>query len=109
MKHLPKNKKNFKFKQEPMILHIACRNLDSAEKILKKIRDSGFKRAGIISLGGKNKIVMIEIIGTEKIEFPLIKKGKLLVDKEFLKEVLNKSNKNLERNWKKIEKLRKSL
>ncbi|MEA3414418.1 MAG: tRNA wybutosine-synthesizing 3 family protein, partial [Nanoarchaeota archaeon] len=62
---IKKLKGNFKFKQEPPILHVACRNLESAKKLLEnglKI----FKRSGIISLG-KNFIV--ELNGTNKIEF----------------------------------------
>lgn len=97
---------DFKFKQEPMILHIACKDIISAQGMLRKVRGAGFKRAGIISFG---KTIVIEVIGTEKIEFPLIKKGKLLVDEDFLKIVIKKSNENLKRNWKKIGKLRKSL
>jgi len=95
---------NLKFKSEPLILHIACRDLDSAKILLDKIRDAGFKRAGIISLG---KNIIIEIIGTEKMEFPLVKDGKLLVNWDFLKIVLERANSNLERGWEKIKKLRK--
>ena len=105
MKKIPKQG-DFKFKQEPMILHIACKDIDGAGELLNKIRDAGWKRAGIISLG---KNIVIEVIGTEKIEFPLMLNGKLLVEKDFLREVLERSNANLEKNWKKIENLEKSL
>lgn len=103
--HIP-TKGNFKFKQEPMILHIACRDLESASEMLNKIRDVGLKKVGIISLG---KNIIIEVVGTEKMEFPLVKDGKLLADKEFLYEIFDRSGENLEKNWKRIEKLRKSL
>jgi len=97
---------NFKFKQEPPILHIACDNIDNAKILLNKIRDVGLKRAGIISLG---KNIIIEVIGTEKIEFPLMKNGELLVNEDFLELVIEKSNENLEKGWNKIEKLAEVL
>lgn len=97
---------NFKFKQEPPILHIACKDVDSAKIMLNKIRDAGWKRAGIISLG---KNIVIEMIGTDKIEFPLIKNDKLLVNENFLELVINKSNENIEKGWSKINQLAKLL
>lgn len=98
---------NFKkFKQEPPILHVACKTLEDAENLLKKAQLAGWKRSGIISLG---KNIVVELISTEKIEFPLFKSGKLLVENDFLKIVLEKANENLEKGWAKIEKLRKSL
>jgi len=99
-------KKNLKFKSEPPILHIACRELKDAERILKKIRDAGWKRSGIISL---EKNITVELIGTDKLEFPLTKNGKILVDKNFLGIVIEKANKNLKKGWKKIEKLEKII
>jgi tRNA wybutosine-synthesizing protein 3 len=105
MQEIPK-KGDFKFKQEPPILHVSCKDMVSAKRLLKKVQKSGWKRSGIISI---SKTAILEIIGTDKIEFPLVKKGKLLVNEEFLKEVLKKSNENLEKGWMKIEKLAKSL
>ena len=93
---------DFKFKSEPPILHVACETLENSEELLKKAQLAGWKHSGIISLG---KNIVVEIISSEKIEFPLIENGKVLVDDNFLRIVLEKSNKNLEIGWKKIEKL----
>ena len=101
-----KLKGNLKFKQEPFIFHVACRDLDGAKKLIEKAHKVGWKRAGVISL---SKNIIVEINGNEKIDFPLVKKGKLLVSEEFMAEVVKKSNSNLERNWKKVEELRKEL
>lgn len=106
MKNIPNTKQNLKFKQEPMILHIACKNLENANHLLKIAQKSGFKKIGIIAM---NKRIIIEINASEKIEFPLMQKNKLLVNKEFLKIVLKKANKNLEKNWKKIKKFEKLI
>jgi len=103
LKHeLSKVKGNVKFKQEPPILHVACKTLSSAQSLLKKAQTVGFKRSGIISVG---KRVMVELISTEKLEFPIMKKGNTLIGEEFLREIVEKSNKNLSRGWKKIDNL----
>ncbi len=99
-------KGDYKFKQEPVILHVACADLKSAENLLNKSQEAGFKRSGIISLG---KNIIVEINSTEKIDFPLIEEGQVLVSEEFLEKVLKKANKNLEKGWQKIEKLKKSF
>jgi len=97
---------NFKYKQEPPILHVACRTLEEAENLLKKAQLSGFKRSGVITLSGN---IIVELISTEKMEFPLIKEGMMLVEGEFLRIVIQKSNENLEKGWKKIENLEKNI
>lgn len=105
MKKIPR-KGSFKFKQESPIVHIVCKSSEDAEKILKKSQETGWKRSAIISFGNN---IVAELIGTEKIDFPLIKNGKLLVSENFLRIVLEKANKNIEKGWLKIEKLAKSL
>ena len=100
------NKLNLKFKSEPPILHISCKTLEGAKEILNKARNSGWKRSGIISLG---KNIIVELISTEKLEFPLIKKGNLLVDEDFLRIVLEKANNNLKKGWLKIGIFNKNL
>lgn len=95
-----------KFKQEPLILHVACADLESAQKILKIARELGLKRSGIISL---EKNIVVEIIGNEKIEFPILENKKILVDEKFLKIVLKKANENLKKSWEEIEKLEKEI
>lgn len=99
-------KNNLKFKSEPPILHVCCKTLKGAEEILNKARDSGWKRSGIISLG---KNIIVELISTEKLEFPLVQNENLLVDKNFLEIVLEKANNNLKKGWKKIQQLEESL
>jgi tRNA wybutosine-synthesizing protein 3 len=108
MKCIPKeqSKLNLKFKSEPPILHIVCRNLKLASDILEKAKNAGWKHSGIISAGDS---IVVEIASTEKLEFPLTKNGKLLVDKVFLDIVLEKANEKLKNGWKKIEKFEKII
>ena len=95
-------KKSIKFKQEPCIIHIACKTLKDAEQILKKAQFAGWKRSGIISSG---KRFVVESISTERLEFPIVEKGKILVSDDFLRIIVKKSNENLKKSWGKIEKL----
>ncbi len=95
-----------KFKQEPCILHVACKSFGDAEKIYEKAKQGGWKRSGIIASG---KRFVVEMNGTEKLEFPIINKRKILVDDYFLKLIIKKSNKNLKKSWERIEQLRKLI
>lgn len=95
-----------KFKQEPCIIHIACKTLSDAEKMLDYAQLAGWKKAGIIATG---KRFVVEMSGTEKLEFLIMNNGKLLVNNEFLELIVKKCNENLKKSWGKIEKLEKIL
>ena len=95
-----------KFKQEPCILHVACKSLEDAEKLLKNAQLAGWKRSGIIATGNR---FVCELIGTDKLEFFIIDKGKILVNDLYLDLVIRKSNENLKKSWDKIQKLEKLL
>lgn len=95
------------FKVDPVILHVACKNINCAKKLLNVARDIGFRRSGVISIG-KSKIIL-ELISTEKIEAIVSKNGRLLIDEDYFKVLVKEGNKKLEKTWKKIEKLLNSL
>jgi tRNA wybutosine-synthesizing protein 3 len=101
-----KEKGMIKFKQEPPILHVHCNTLEDAKRLLRKAQLAGWKKSGIISSG---KRFILEMNATEKLEFLIMDKGKILVDENFLKLIVKKSNENLKKGWLKIEKLQKSL
>ncbi len=101
-----KTGKNIKFKLEPCILHVNCRTLNDAEEICSKAKSVGWKKTGII--GMKNGF-SVELNGTDRLEFPVIENKKILVDDEFLKIVVDESNKKTEKSWMKIEKLEKLI
>ncbi|MAE42953.1 hypothetical protein CMO93_04220 [Candidatus Woesearchaeota archaeon] len=102
---LPKN--DVRFLMEPAILHIACKNIEAAKKLLNIARDIGFRRSGIISIG-KNRIVL-ELISTERIDTIISKNGKLLIDENYFEVLVNEGNKKLEKTWGKINKLYKAI
>ena len=52
---------------------------------------------------------MVELHSTEHIDFPIMYKGRVLVDDKFLKIVLKEANSRLERVWSKINKLKERV
>ncbi len=102
---LGKNKK-IKFKLEPCILHVACKTLEDAEELYNKAKIAGWKKSGIV--GMKNGFTT-ELNSTERLEFPIIDRKKILVDDEFIKIFVDEANKKLEKSWLKIQKLQKLI
>jgi len=93
------------FRQEPLILHICCKTINDAKKLLNIARTI-FKRAGIITL---NKKIIIEIIGTEFIHTIMARNKRLLVNDSYLKELVNEANKKLKTNKNKINKFNRLI
>ena len=94
------------FKIEAAILHIACKDTASAEKLLKLVRSIGYKRAGIISVSDSP---IVEIIGTENLVCPVSENGTVLVKEDYLKTIVKEANFKLGENQKKLENLLKVL
>lgn len=94
------------FKQEPCILHVAARNMETAQILLDKAKFAGFKRSGIIA---SRKRIILELMSTEHLEFPIVINKKILADNNFLKIITKEANKKLKRTWKKIKNLENLL
>ena len=92
-----KQKNQIWFKQQPIILHVACRNLDAANKLLGISRKI-FRRAGIIGIT-KRKI-MIEIIGDERLQTIIADKD-FVADEHYIKKLIKYANENFAENKKK--------
>ena len=101
-----KEKRNIKLKTESPIIHVTCLELKDAKKLKVISNLAGFKKTGLISF---DKKIILEISSGEKIELPIIRKGKLLIEEDFLKVIVEESNKKLETSWEKIKKLEKEL
>jgi len=93
------------FQQTPCILHVACKDLNSAHDLVNKAKLVGWKHSGIMSL----KRFMVELHSTEKLEFPIIENRKLLVNDDFLRLIIKQASKRLEKTWKKIKNLEKII
>lgn len=103
LEKIPKNKLRFRF--ESMILHVACKNLDDADSLLKKAKKL-FKHSGIISV--KDKFV-IEIRDSGFIEAVIAINGKLVVNDNYLKILVSEANKKLDLAYKRINLLKKVI
>ncbi|MBI2654195.1 hypothetical protein HYX02_05300 [Candidatus Woesearchaeota archaeon] len=93
------------FKQQPLILHVACRNLDAAKKLLDVSRKI-FRRAGIIGI--TNRKVMVEIIGDERLETIIADKN-FVADESYIKNLIKYANENFFENKRKSERFLKIL
>ena len=99
---LVKRKEDFNFKMEPCALHVAFRTFGQAKEFYEKAKLLGWKKAGVIAF---DKRFVVELNGSERLEFPIIKNGKILVDDGFLKIVVEEANEKLKKGWVKIQKL----
>lgn len=97
---LPEEEVWFRF--EPLILHVAARNIDAAHKLLDLTHTLGIKRSGIIALGDK---IVLEIIGSERIDAIIGRGGNLLVSKEYIAVLVDSANDKMHKNWENIRKL----
>jgi tRNA wybutosine-synthesizing protein 3 len=96
------SKKKIWFRQESMIIHICCRSLDSAVKMLNLCQSSGLKRAGIIAAGRK---IIVEAFGTERMDTIVTENGNMLVSDDYLKVLVREANKKMEHNSGRIKRL----
>jgi tRNA wybutosine-synthesizing protein 3 len=94
------------FRQEGPILHIACKDIASAEKMLQCARNVGYKRAGAFNLQNK---IFIEVIATENIEVPIADEGKMLVDNSYIEYLGKLANTKLEKSWKTLTKFEEAV
>ena len=100
-----KEKEPLTFKQESAILHIYCKSLEHAEQFIEVARNSGFKRAGIITT---KKHIVIEIICLEQLAVPIFDK-KILVTEEYLGYIIKEANRKLQKSWSVIARLRENF
>ncbi len=93
-------------KQEPFIIHIRCRTIHDAQKLISCCSRAGLKHSGIISA---EKKTTLEIIGSGSIETIISKNRKLLPDDSYLKAIIDSANTNMKKNQSKIQNLYKQL
>ncbi len=89
------------FRVDPVILHVCCKDMKSADNLLKTAIKSGLKRSGIYQIKPR---VMAELIGVDMLSAPIGENGKLLVNEDYLAYLIEIANGKMEKNHKKIEK-----
>ncbi|MEM0351319.1 MAG: hypothetical protein QXR27_04875 [Archaeoglobaceae archaeon] len=91
--------------QYPPIIHVACKDLNSARNLLNLANNSGFRRSGIISLEN----IVVEIASLERLELPVALKGEILLDMDYLRIAVSFANKKLEKGKEKLKRLERAL
>ncbi len=102
-KVLEKAEGNVWFRFDPLILHVSCRGIAEAKKLLELKTSIGFKRGGIFNI--RDERVQIELEGTDMMAVPVKKENRVLVDDSYLDLLVNEANQkfvNNERKWKKF-------
>jgi tRNA wybutosine-synthesizing protein 3 len=84
------------FRFEPFILHVAAKRIDDAKRLLDTAQSLGIKRSGIIALGNK---IVVEIIGTERIDCPVARGSRMLVSDDYLALLVENANTKIRKNW----------
>jgi len=91
--------------EQPPIIHVACRDLRSAEEMLKVAYASGFKYSNLKSL----KRFVVEILSTERMDVPLCECGRMLCTAEYIEFVVLRANFLLNRAKRKLKRLLENL
>ncbi len=96
-----KSKRQTWFIQSPPIIHVACRDWNSAKKLLEISNNAGFRRSGLISVEN----LVVEIASFERIELPVALAGKMIVSEDYLRILVDFANRKLERGKEKLRRL----
>ncbi|MEM0230609.1 MAG: tRNA wybutosine-synthesizing 3 family protein [Candidatus Woesearchaeota archaeon] len=94
------------FKQENMIIHIAARSLEAANRMVVIGNASGFKRSCIISAGNR---IMLSLESPESINAIVSKNGSLLISEEGVRELCEEANRRMEINFQRIKRLYREI
>nr|XP_033771801.1 tRNA wybutosine-synthesizing protein 3 homolog isoform X2 [Geotrypetes seraphini] len=88
-------------KFEPFVLHVQCRQLQDAQLLHSVALSSGFRNSGITV--GKKGRTMMAVRSTHGLEVPLSRKGKLLVNEEYIEFLVQIANQKMEENKKRTD------
>ncbi len=88
------------FRLDPVILHVGCRDMDSASRLLKICQRTGLKRSGMYQLKPR---IIVEIMGVDALCAPLGMDGRVMVGREYLDFLISIANEKFKDNEKKVE------
>lgn len=89
------------------ILHVVSRDLESAGKLLRMARESGFKHSGIMDITSSGYLV--ELISSAQVTMPLRDRSAYYVSPDSLNTLIMLSNDVLENGWIRLERLRERV
>lgn len=88
------------FRLDPVILHVGCRDMDSASRLLKICQRTGLKRSGMYQIKPR---IIVEIMGVDALCAPLGKDGRVMIDDDYIEFLCDISNEKFRNNEKKID------
>jgi tRNA wybutosine-synthesizing protein 3 len=91
------------FRFEPLILHVACKELAAAERLLQFCNNAGLKHSGAISLGER---IIVEIVGNDRLDAPIAVDQKLLVTSEGISHFVADANEKMKRNFERMKRFK---
>ena len=94
------------FMVNPPIIHVGCRTLNDAKKLLTIANRSGFKHSSVKSIGD---VIFIEILSTERMDVPVCVNGERVVSKKYIAMLVKIANKMMDRIDEKLKRLEKEL
>jgi tRNA wybutosine-synthesizing protein 3 len=83
------------FRVEPFIIHICCRDMESASILLDTFSKAGVKRAGLIAF---KKRIIIEAFGNERMDTLMSRNGKVLLGEKYITIMIEEANQKITRN-----------
>lgn len=89
------------FRMQTAIIHVACRNMDAANKLLEQFHKHGWKRSGVFSWAND---VMVELLSVEHIDVPVMEQGMLKVSENYMPYLISLANEKIATVWGKIAK-----
>jgi tRNA wybutosine-synthesizing protein 3 len=95
------------FMQEPTILHVVCRTIDDAGKMIDIARDSGYKKVGILSL--REERIIAEVCSTERIDAPIADNGTVLVPDDYIEYLVDLANRKFKKSMVRLERFKRNL
>lgn len=87
---------------EPFIMHICCKDLESANSLLQEVHKL-YKKSSILSISNK---IILEIRSSESIEMPLYDNNQLLFPQTHHSFLINLINQKMNDMWDKMEQLK---
>ncbi len=88
------------FRLDPVILHVGCRSLDCASRLLKICQRTGLKRSGMYQVKPR---IIVEIMGVDALSVPLGMDGRVMVGRKYLDFLISIANEKFRNNEKKID------
>ena len=79
------------FKHEPAILHVQCRHLEAAKRLLQVALSAGFRESGLV-LSGSEKVMLAIRTTSNSLELPLAARGAMLLPPAYMELLVAQAN-----------------